>query len=217
MKQGEMITCTGRQYLRQMLKFFISKGYNPVICDTDGINYSLPPNVEERIYIGVGTNPHIEKGKEYKGYDADVAEFNDLFMKSPMFLDCDGTWSSCINLSRKNYATLEHNGKIKLTGNSIKSKKLPLYIEDFLDKGIKMLLEGKGQEFVEWYYEYVQKIFDQQIPLMKIAQRAKVKLSMKDYEKRCNEKTKAGNAMSRMAHIELAIKNKIKVNKSNKK
>jgi DNA polymerase elongation subunit (family B) len=212
MKQGEMITCTGRQYLRQMLKFFISKGYNPVICDTDGINYSLPPNVEERIYIGVGTNPQIEKGKEYKGYDADVAEFNDLFMKSPMFLDCDGTWSSCINLSRKNYATLEHNGKIKLTGNSIKSKKLPLYIEDFLDKGIKMLLEGKGQEFVEWYYEYVQKIFDQQIPLMKIAQRAKVKLSMKEYEKRCNEKTKAGNAMSRMAHMELALKNKIKVN-----
>jgi hypothetical protein len=75
-----------------------------------------------------------------------------------------------------------------------------------------MLLEGKGQEFVEWYYEYVQKIFDQQIPLMKIAQRAKVKLSMKEYEKRCNEKTKAGNAMSRMAHIELAIKNNIKVN-----
>jgi len=212
MTQGEMITCTGRQYLRQMLKFFISKGYNPVICDTDGINYSLPSNVEERVYIGVGTNPQIKKGKEYRGYDADVAEFNDLFMKSPMFLDCDGTWSSCINLSRKNYATLEHNGKIKLTGNSIKSKKLPLYIEDFLDKGIKMLLEGKGQEFVEWYYEYVQKIFDQQIPLMKIAQRAKVKLSMKEYEKRCNEKTKAGNAMSRMAHIELAIKNKIKVN-----
>jgi len=47
---------------------------------------------------------------------------------------------------------------------------------------------------------------------MKIAQRAKVKLSLSDYEKRCNEKTKAGNAMSRMAHMELAIKNKIKVN-----
>jgi DNA polymerase elongation subunit (family B) len=212
MKQGEMITCTGRQYLRQMLKFFISKGYSPVICDTDGINYSLPPKVEERVYIGVGTNPQIKKGKEYKGYEADVAEFNDLFMKSPMFLDCDGTWKSCINLSRKNYATLEHNGKIKLTGNSIKSKKLPLYIEDFLDKGIKLLLEGKGHEFVEWYYEYLQKIFDQEIPLMKIAQRAKIKLSLSDYEKRCNEKTKAGNANSRMAHLELAIKNKIKAN-----
>ena len=55
---------------------------------------------------------------------------------------------------------LTAKGKIKLTGNSIKSKKMPIYIEKFLDKGIKLLLNGKGQEFVEWYYEYVQQIFD---------------------------------------------------------
>ena len=116
-----------------------------------------------------------------------------------------------MNIARKNYATMEHNGKIKLTGNSIKSKKLPLYIEDFLDKGIKMLLEGDGQSFVEWYYEYLEVIFNQQIPLMKIAQRAKVKLSIDDYKKRSNEKTKAGNEMSRMAHMELAIRDGIAV------
>ena len=40
---------------------------------------------------------------------------------------------------------------------------------------------------------------------MKIAQRAKVKLSIEDYKKRSKEKTKAGNEMSRMAHMELAI------------
>ena len=212
MFMGEQITCTGRQYLRMMVKFFMNKGYVPLVLDTDGVNFSKPEGCDDRFYIGNGNNWKVKKGKEYKGADADVAEFNDMFMKGEMALDTDGTWPSCINLARKNYALMTDKGKIKLTGNTIKSKKLPLYIEDFLDKGIKMLLEGKGQEFVEWYYEYVQKIFDQQIPLMKIAQRAKVKLSMKEYEKRCNEKTKAGNAMSRMAHIELAIKNNIKVN-----
>jgi DNA polymerase elongation subunit (family B) len=212
MNQGEMITCTGRQYLRQMVKFFTKKGYTSTVLDTDGCNFSLPFGVEDRVYIGKGVNPQIKKGKEYKGYDADVAEFNDLFMKSPMFLDCDGTWSSCINVSRKNYATLEHNGKVKLTGNSIKSKKLPLYIEDFLDKGVKLLLEGKGQEFVEYYYEYLTKIYNKQIPLMKVAQRAKVKLSIDDYIKRTKQKTKAGGDMSRMAHIELVIKHKLNVN-----
>ena len=209
MNQGEMITCTGRQYLRQMVKFFTKKGYTATVLDTDGCNFSLPFGVEDRVYIGKGTN---QEGKEYKGYDADVAEFNDLFMKSPMFLDCDGTWSSCINVSRKNYATLEHNGKVKLTGNSIKSKKLPLYIEDFLDKGVKLLLEGKGQEFVEYYYEYLTKIYNKQIPLMKIAQRAKVKLSMDDYIKRSKQKTKAGGAMSMMAHMELVKQHGLNVN-----
>ena len=129
-----------------------------------------------------------------------------------MALDCDGTWVSCINLARKNYAVMESNGKVKLTGNSIKSKKLPLYIESFLDKGIKMLLQGDGKAFVEYYYEYLQTIYDKKIPLSKISQRARVKLTIEDYKKRLSTKTKAGNSMSRMAYLELAIQNNLKVN-----
>ena len=211
MYMGEQITCTGRQYLRQMIKFFMKKGYTPLVMDTDGVNFSKPEGWENRRYIGKGLNWKVKEGKEYTGDDADVAEFNDLFMRGEMALDTDGTWPSCINLARKNYAVMEASGKIKLTGNTIKSKKLPLYIEDFLDKGVKMLLEGKGQEFVEWYYEYVQKIFNLEIPLMKIAQRAKVKLTIDDYNKRCTQKTKGGSLMSRMAHMELAIKHNLNV------
>jgi DNA polymerase elongation subunit (family B) len=213
MFMGEQITCTGRQYLRQMSKFFIKKGYTPLVCDTDGQNFSLPEGgVDDRVYIGKGLNWKVKKDKEYRGYDADVAEYNDIFMRGAMALDCDGTWKSCINLARKNYATMEHNGKVKLTGNSIKSKKLPLYIEDFLDKAIKLLLEGECQQFVEWYYEYLTKIYNKEIPLLKIAQRAKVKLSIKDYIERSKQTTKSGGAMSRMAHMELAIKHNLKVN-----
>jgi len=210
---GEKITCTGRQYLRQMIKFFMKKGYTPTVLDTDGVNFSLPEGgVDDRRYIGKGNNWLVVKDKEYTGFDADVAEYNDIFMKGEMGLDCDGTWKSCINLARKNYATLEHKGKIKLTGNTIKSKKLPLYIEDFLDKGVKLLLEGDGQGFVEYYYQYLQKIYDKQIPLSRIAQRAKVKLSLSDYSKRCIQRNKGGSLMSRMAHLELAILHKLSVN-----
>jgi DNA polymerase elongation subunit (family B) len=210
---GEQITCTGRQYLRQMLKFFEKRGYSPLVCDTDGMNFSLPPEgVDDRVYIGKGLNWLVKEGKEYRGYDADVAEFNDIFMKGEMGLDCDGTWDSCINLARKNYATMEHNGKIKLTGNSIKSKKMPKYIEKFLDKGVNQLLNGEGKEFIEWYYEYIQKIFDQRVPLAEIASKARVKLSVDDYIKRSKLTTKAGNLNSRMAHMELLIRDGIQGN-----
>jgi DNA polymerase elongation subunit (family B) len=213
MNKGEQITCTGRQYLRQMLKFFGNRGYSPLVCDTDGMNFSLPEGgVDHKIYVGKGLNWLVKEGKEYRGYDADVAEFNDLFMRGAMGLDCDGTWDSCINLARKNYATMEHNGKIKLTGNSIKSKKMPKYIEKFLDKGIKQLLNGDGKEFIEWYYEYIQKIFDQRIPLAEIASKAKVKLSVDDYIARSKTKTKAGSLMSRQAHMELIIRDGIQSN-----
>ena len=212
MYMGEQVTCTGRQYLRQMIKFFMKRGYTPLVMDTDGVNFSKPEGWENRKYVGKGLNWKVKKGKEYTGDDADVAEFNDIFMRGEMALDTDGTWPSCINLARKNYAVMEASGKIKLTGNTIKSKKLPLYIEDFLDKGVKLLLEGKGQEFIEWYYEYLQKIYDKQIPLMKIAQRAKVKLTIDDYIKRTKQKSKSGGDLSRMAHMELAIKHKLNVN-----
>jgi DNA polymerase elongation subunit (family B) len=212
MEHGEQITCTGRQYLRMMIRFFMKRGYTALVMDTDGVNFSKPDGWENRVYIGRGLNWKVKKGKEYKGDDADVAEFNDIFMRGEMALDTDGTWPSCINLARKNYAVMDAKGKIKLTGNTIKSKKLPLYIEDFLDKGVKLLLEGKGKEFIDWYYEYLQKIYDKQIPLMKIAQRAKVKLSIEDYNKRTKQKTKAGGDMSRMAHMELAIKHNLNVN-----
>ena len=212
MYMGEQITCTGRQYLRMMIKFFMKRGYTPLVMDTDGVNFSKPEGWENRRYVGKGLNWKVKEGKEYTGDDADVAEFNDLFMRGEMALDTDGTWPSCINLARKNYAVMDAKGKVKLTGNTIKSKKLPLYIEAFLDKGVKMLLEGKGQEFVEWYYEYLQRIFDQKIPLKQIAQRAKVKLSLEDYRIRSTQKTKSGGSMSKMAHMELAIKHKLNIN-----
>jgi len=212
MYMGEQITCTGRQYLRQMIKFFMTKGYVPLVMDTDGVNFSTPDDAKDRVYVGRGLNWKVKLGKEYYGPEADVAEYNDIFMRGEMALDTDGVWPSCINLARKNYAVMDAKGKIKLTGNSIKSKKLPLYIETFLDKGVKMLLEGNGKAFVEYYYEYLQMIYDKKIPLSKIAQRAKVKLTLEDYVKRLNTKTKAGNSMSRMAHMELAIREKLNVN-----
>jgi len=212
MYMGEQITCTGRQYLRQMIKFFMKRGYQPLVMDTDGVNFSSPDDVDTHRYIGRGLNWKVKKDKEYTGADADVAEYNDIFMRGEMALDTDGVWPSCINVARKNYALMTDKGKIKLVGNTIKSKKLPLYIEEFLDKGLKLLLNGKGQEFVEYYYEYLEKIVSMKIPLKLIASRAKVKLSLDDYRVRCTQKTKAGSLMSRMAHMELAIRDGLNVN-----
>lgn len=212
MYMGEQITCTGRQYLRQMISYFTKKGYEPLVMDTDGVNFSAPPDISKRKYIGRGLNWKVKEGQEYTGASADIAEYNDIFMRGEMALDNDGVWPSCINLARKNYALMTDSGKIKLVGNTIKSKRLPGYIEDFLDKGIKMLLNGKGKEFIEYYYEYIDRIFTKDIPLIKIAQKARVKQSLEDYNTRCTQKTKAGSLMSRQAHMELALKNNLNPN-----
>ena len=82
----------------------------------------------------------------------------------------------------RNYALLTDTGKVKLTGNTIKSKKLPTYVAEFLDKGLRMLLDGKGHDFLEYYYEYAEKIHKMQIPISKIANKARVKQSIAEYK-----------------------------------
>jgi hypothetical protein len=210
MDSGETITCIGRQCLRMMIMFFMKKGYKPLVMDTDGVNFETPEGYENTVYIGKGNNELVEEGKEYRGVQADTAEFNDLFMRNEMGLDIDYFSPASINVSRKNYIIkLIKKGKekIKLTGNTIKSKKLQQYIVEFLDEGLKLLLNGDGLSFVELYYEHVTKIYNQEIPLSKIANKARVKQSLEDYRKHIKKVTKSGSLMSRQAHMELVMLN----------
>ena len=209
MDMGEQITCTGRQYLRQMIMWFMERGYQPLVMDTDGVNFAVPEERYNHTYVGKGLNGLVKEGKEYVGTEADVAEYNDLFMRNEMGLDTDGQWPATINLARKNYALLTDTGKVKLTGNTIKSKKLPTYIAEFLDKGLRLLLDGKGHEFLEYYYEYVETIYTRKIPLSKIANKARVKQSVAEYKKHIQKRTKSGSLMSRQAHMELVMEHDI--------
>ena len=209
MNMGETITCVGRQCLRMMIMFYMKKGYKPLVMDTDGVNFETPLNIDDTVYVGKGLNEMVTLGKEYKGIEADTAEFNDIFMRNEMGLDIDYVAPACINVSRKNYIIKmmkKGKEKIKLTGNTIKSKKLQTYIVEFLDEGLKYLLNGDGLSFVELYYEFVGKIYNKEIPLSKIANKARVKQSINDYRKYVQKTTKAGSLMSRQAHMELIMR-----------
>jgi DNA polymerase elongation subunit (family B) len=262
--KAEEITCRGRLYLRKMVKFFMNKGLNPVILDTDGVSLSVPDSYKldfkfEIIKIDANTkelisceayptyelaksalesymklNPKKWKAKKGDIYVADGIElklyldeseleilFDELNKKvfkedikvinsGIMKVDNDGRWESCITVGRKNYANLEFNGNIKLVGNTIKSKSLPEYIEEFLNKALTMLLKGQGKEFIEYYYAYIADIYNKEIPLKKIASKKKVKLLPEDYKNR--GKTKNGREKGKQVHMELVIKNDMNVN-----
>ena len=210
---AEETTCRGRQYLRLMVKFFTEKyNFKSLVLDTDGCNFSFPDDINNIKYVAKGSHWKTKEdaGKELSGLDAVLAEFNENYMTGWMGLDNDGIYTSTINFSRKNYAN-DTGKKIKLVGNSIKSKKMSVYIEEFLAKGIRLLLDGDGYSFIKAYYEYVDKIYNYQIPLVKIASKAKVKSTIKKYKEKAFEKNKAGNPMPKQAHMELAINAELNV------
>ena len=193
-----------------------------VLSNTDGFNFQKPLKyryTESHPYIGKGLGRNVKKGKEYTEVDADVAEFEDTFineaynggvLKNGLGIDeyCD----ACIQFARKNYADLMPDGSKKLVGNTIKSKKLPIYIEKFLNKAIDMLLHGNGSEFLNYYYDYVEKIYNMQIPLKDIATVGKIKTSIETYKESCKQLTAGGTKKARQAWYELAIRDNLPVN-----
>lgn len=196
-----------------------------VISNTDGFNFQMPEDEDFRYtdnkpYTSKGLGRNFPKGKQYAKVYADVAEFEDLYLNDNYALGCnkmglgvDEFVPRSINFSRKNYADLldEKTGKIKLVGNTIKSKKMPIYIEKFLDKGIRLLLMDRGKEFLELYYDYIEKIYNMQIPLKDIASIGKIKTSIETYKENCKQLTKGGTKKSRQAWYELAIKHNLDV------
>ena len=127
-----------------------------------------------------------------------------------MGVDVDEICEATINIARKNYADLI-DGKVKLVGNTIKSKKLPTYIAEFIDRGLDLLLHGNGYDFISDYYDTIERIYNQEIPLSKIANKSRVRMSVKDYEKRAQQLNKAGNPLPKQAHMELIIKENLTV------
>ena len=212
---AEETTCTGRMALRLMIGWFTNLGYKPLVGDTDGFNFQMPKEfryTKEHPYIGKGLNRLVKEGKEYIDEWGDIMEFNDLFMRNKMGLDEDEVIPANITCARKNYLDLLDNGEVKMVGNTLKSKKMPIYIEKFIAKAAELLLHDKGKEFIEYYYDYIEKIYNMQIPLKDIASVGKIKTSIKEYKEGCKQLTAAGSKKARQAWYELAIKENLNVN-----
>lgn len=212
---AEETTCTGRMALRLMIGWFTNLGYKPLVGDTDGFNFQMPKEfryTKEHPYIGKGLNRLVKEGKEYIDEWGDIMEFNDLFMRNKMGLDEDEVIPANITCARKNYLDLLDNGEVKMVGNTLKSKKMPIYIEKFIAKAAELLLHNKGKEFIEYYYDYIEKIYNMQIPLKDIASVGKIKTSIKEYKEGCKQLTAAGSKKARQAWYELAIKENLNVN-----
>lgn len=192
-----------------------------VLHNTDGFNFQMPTEfryTEENPYISTGQGRNTVKDKAYTRVEADVAEFEDIYLNKPfngginkMGMGIDEFCESTINFSRKNYADLLDNGKTKKVGNTIKSRRMSGYIEKFLDEGIDLLLRGNGQQFLENYYSYINKIYNYQTPLRDIASKGKIKKTIEQYKIDCNTLTKSGSKKSRQAWYELVMLENMKV------
>lgn len=192
--------------------------------NTDGFDFKMPEEfiyTDENPYIGKGLNRYSKKGKAYTKAEADLTEFNDLYLNKSYNGSTDNMTANeideyvdaSINLSRKNYLCLMHrDGSIKKVGNTMKSRKMSGYLQKFINKACDMLIQGDGYGFLNTYYDYIEDIYNYRIPVRDIASKGNIKKDLKEYIEDCKQVTKAGSKKSRQAWYELAITNNLNVN-----
>lgn len=219
------ITCIGRVQLRHAIYWFNVFGCTPLLAVTDGINFQIPDKTKIRVSDDIvveemeeGLIEDMWKYGDKVGIDALITKFNTEELEGYMSIDDDGSFESCLNLSKINYATYskvidkktgELKDRIKLTGNTIKSKVMSGYIKEFIDDGFDLILKGKGKEFVEYYYQYIDLIKEMKIPIIKIASKRRYLESVDAYINRGVDKN--GRPKAKKAHMELIIQERRKI------
>lgn len=199
--------------------------FTGLVChNTDGFDFKMPNKfryTEENPYIGKGLNRESKLGKKYVGNEADVAEYNDVILSKTYNgatenlsgLGIDEYVLSSINIARKNYLCwMKEDGSIKKVGNTMKSRKMSGYLQNFINKACDMLIQGDGYGFLNTYYDYIDDIYNYRIPVRDIASKGNIKKELKAYMEDCKQTTKSGNKRSRQAWYELALVNNLSVN-----
>jgi hypothetical protein len=208
---AEEVTCCGRLYLRNLFMYMKDYGCDILLVVTDGVNLSYPVkyykningekveepiDIDDLIYINKG-------GKEFKGLRAIVEKFNEEELTGFLKVDYDKEWKATLNVARNNYVNLTKDDKIKIVGATIKSNVMPEYVEEFINNGLKLIMEDKPSDFVEYYYDYLGKIYNKKIPLKKIASKANIKQTIDSYKNRGKDKN--GREKGKQAHMELLM------------
>lgn len=198
---GESIPAYGRMYMRLFVNYMMDLGYKALVMNTDGCNFEIP------------------EGKSNEEVAKDIQYFNENYLKKPMEVECEGFYESTINLSKNNYADLikkndkdtgEEFFEIKYIGGMLRSKKTPLYIKEFIEKGVEHLLYQEGEKFHELYKQTVFDILNHNVPAVKIANKDKVKWTHETYSEYLKGVQKNGKPKNKISYMEYLKENDIR-------
>lgn len=175
---AEHVTAKGREILTQMIEWLKERGATLIEIDTDGI-YFVPP----------------KKG-------ADLLE-KDLQATLPIGIDVefDGRYKSMFSYKAKNYALLDEEGRLSLTGAALRSRGLEKFQRQFLEEFLLLVLTGKEEEVPALFESYQRAIQKRQWPIEMLMKTETLQDSLVTY------RTKIGAGdRNRAAAYELAVK-----------
>ena len=170
---ADKVTTRGREILTMMLEFLKKDGSKIIEMDTDGIYFQpgIPPSSEEEYE----KDPKIlhKMEKKIQGILPEGIE-----------VELDSVYPAMFSYKSKNYALLNENGEISITGAALKSRGLEPFQRDFLKRLMEYLLKGENEKITEMVEEYRNAILNRKWEIAKFAKTETLQDSPDKYKKK---------------------------------
>jgi DNA polymerase elongation subunit (family B) len=172
------VTAKGRELLRAMVEWLRGEGAHVIEIDTDGI-YFQPPAKATVEDLETGIRKILPEGIE---------------------VEFDAKYVAMFSYKAKNYALLGEDGTLTLKGAALKSRGMEPYLREFLERIVRLILEGNPAGVHELRAEYETAIRAGAWPIERLARTEALQDSLGSYQKKI-----AASSRNRSAAFELAL------------
>ena len=170
---ADKVTTRGREILTMMLDFLQDGGSKIIEMDTDGIYFQPAPDLT--------TSETFEEDPEV--LQAMESKIQSI-LPDGIEVELDSVYPAMFSYKSKNYALLNPNGEVSITGAALKSRGLEPFQRDFLKKLMEYLLKGETEKINSMADEYRNAIAAHKWPLAKFAKTETLQESPEKYKKK---------------------------------
>ena len=135
---ANQVTAKGRELIQAVMAWLRARGALVIEVDTDGLYFVAPDDVrsvedEERLL-------------------AELA----AILPEGIALEMDGRFQAMFSYKMKNYALLDHAGRLAITGSGLRSRGLELFQREWMGEMFRHLLRGEPQKIRELTRRYAE-------------------------------------------------------------
>jgi DNA polymerase elongation subunit (family B) len=180
---ANLVTRRGREIVSAMLAGIRRRNGRPIEVDTDGV-YFVPPD---------------PAAADPAGADAFIAELGGE-LPAGIQVELAGRYRAMLSYKAKNYALLDWEGRLTITGSGLRSRGVERYLRDFLYELLTLALAGRGAEIPALFARAQSRLESHGYPIRDLAKTETLADSLPIYRAKVAE-----GARNRSAAYELAL------------
>jgi DNA polymerase, archaea type len=178
---ANQVTTKGRELIRQVMAWLAERGATVVEVDTDGIYFVAPagvdtPEDEEKLLAEVGA-----------------------ILPPGILLELGGRYQSMFSYKMKNYALLDYEGRLSITGSGLRSRGLERFQREWMEGMFRHLLGGEPEKIRELTRQFAEGFEQHRFDIRMFMKTETLQDSLDTYQAKIRESRRNPGAAYRLA------------------